>query len=255
MNKIDSLFNNKKKNIFSVYFTAGYPKLNDMVAIINTLEQAGVDMIEIGMPFSDPMADGPVIQQSNHIALENGMSLKLLFEQLSDVRGKVNIPMLLMGYLNPVLSFGLEHFCQAAGRVGVDGIILPDLPLGEFIEKYQGVFKKHNLCNIFLISPQTSPERIVEIDRYCSGFIYVVSSYSITGAGKSILDSESYFNRIESMKLNNPRMIGFGITNQENFRYACQHSNGAIIGTAFIKALGEENSLEENIKQFVGKIR
>jgi tryptophan synthase alpha chain len=255
MNRIEKLFADKNKNILSVYFTAGFPKLDDTVSIIKSLEKNGVDMIEIGMPFSDPMADGPVIQQSSHTALKNGMSLKLLFEQLKDIRKEVKIPLLLMGYLNPVLTMGMDNFCMKVSECGIDGVILPDLPLNEYAVKYKKLFKQHKLCHIFLISPQTSEERIKEIDKHGSGFNYMVSTYSITGANKNLSASEPYFKRILDMKLKNPSMIGFGISDKENFDYACRYANGAIIGTAFIKAIAENDDLEEMITRFVKRIR
>ena len=246
MNKIDALFK-EKKNIFSIYFTAGFPKLDDTNIILTELEKAGADMIEIGIPFSDPLADGPTIQHSSEVALKNGMSLKLLFEQLSIIN--CQLPILLMGYLNPVLQFGAENFCKKANDVGVSGIIIPDLPMDEYISEYKTFFKKYNLKNIFLITPQTSEKRIRLIDENSNGFIYMVSSPSTTGA-KSGIDNaqEEYFKKVKSMKLKNPLMIGFGISDKQSFAKACEYANGAIIGSAFIKALENKISVNDFIK-------
>jgi tryptophan synthase alpha chain len=254
MNRIDQLFQKKKQNIFSVYFTAGHPGLNDTVPIIKALELQGVDMIEIGMPFSDPMADGPVIQQSSQKALNNGMSLKVLFEQLKDIRKSVSIPLVLMGYLNPVQRYGIENFCKKCNEVGIDGLILPDLPLVEYEEQYLEVFKQNNVYPIFLVTPQTSEDRIKEIDRLSKGFVYMVSSFSTTGSGKGLEQSQEYFKRMKTMNLNNPKVIGFGIKDKQTFQNACQYANGAIIGTSFVKALEEKGTIDEKVKKFVGEI-
>ena len=254
-NRINQLFQDKKENILSVYFTAGYPKLDDTVSIIEKLVANGVDLIEIGMPFSDPVADGPVIQHSSLIALRNGMTIKTLFDQLKGIREKVNIPLILMGYLNPVIQFGVEKFCEKCAEVGIDGLILPDLPLNEYQENYREVFAKYNLHNILLITPQTSEKRLAEIDEASHGFIYMVSSSSTTGAKSSVKDFHlDYFERIQNMKLKNPRLIGFGISNQETFENACKYAQGAIIGSAFVKALEGENTLDENILNFVNQV-
>lgn len=254
MNRIDKLFQQKKNNIFSIYFTAGHPGLNDTVPIIETLASSGVDMIEIGMPFSDPMADGPIIQKSSQIALENGMSLNLLFQQLKDIRKKTDIPLLLMGYLNPVYRFGFENFCNACKEVGVDGLILPDLPIDEYISDLKPIMDSNGLHNIFLVSPQTSPERIMLIEKYSGGFIYMVSSYSTTGSGKAADISISYFERMQKSGLSNPRVIGFGIKNKTDYQQACVFANGAIIGSSFVKALEGTGSIEEKVKNFVQSI-
>lgn len=254
MNRIDKLFQKKKEKILSIYFTAGHPSLNDTVTIIKALEREGVNMIEIGMPFSDPMADGPIIQQSSHVALNNGMSLKLLFEQLKDIRKEVSIPLLLMGYLNPVFQFGIEKFCAKCREVGIDGLILPDLPMDEYENKYAGLFSENGLYNIFLVTPQTSEARINKIDSITKGFIYMVSSYSTTGSGKGINMSQSYFERMKNMNLKNPLVVGFGIKDKATFQNACKYAGGAIIGTAFIKALEKKESIEEKVKNFVNDI-
>jgi tryptophan synthase alpha chain len=254
-NRINQLFQDKKENIFSVYFTAGYPELNDTVTIIQTLEKNGADLIEIGMPFSDPVADGPVIQNSSTIALKNGMSIKKLFEQLAKIRESVKIPLILMGYLNPVMQFGVEQFCQKCREVGIDGLILPDLPLSVYQEEFQSVFEQYGLHNILLITPQTSEARVRQIDEASNGFIYMVSSSSTTGAKDKVSDFHAeYFERIRSMNLKNPRLIGFGISNRETFENACKYAEGAIIGSAFVKALEQEISLEERISNFVNRI-
>lgn len=255
MNRIDNLFGTKKNNILSIYFTAGYPKLNDTLTIIETLAGNGVDMIEIGIPFSDPMADGPVIQQSNQQALKNGMSLKNLFQQLENVRDKVNIPLFLMGYLNPILQFGMENFLDKCNKIGIDGVILPDLPLLEYQDEYKYLFEKYGIYNVFLISPQTSEERIRLIDKESKGFIYMVSSAATTGAKTGITNEQiQYFERIRGMKLNNPSLLGFGISNNQTFTTACKYANGAIIGSAFVKTISEIHDLEYSIKAFINSI-
>ncbi len=256
MNRINKLFEEKKNNILSVFFTAGHPTLDSTETIIKTLENSGADLIEIGIPFSDPTADGLVIQKSSQVALDNGMSLKLLFEQLKNIRESVNIPLIMMGYLNPVLQYGIENFCKKCNEVGIDGLILPDLPISIFVKEYQETFRKHNLHNIFLISPQTVEERIRLIDSETDGFIYMVASSSITGAKSGISEKQiEYFNRVQSMNLKNPTVIGFGISNKDTFDTACKYANGAIIGSAFVKALDEEGKLEEKVERFVKRLR
>jgi len=252
MNRINKLFQDKQENILSVYFTAGYPNLNDTVEIIQQLEKNGVDLIEIGMPFSDPTADGPTIQRSSETALKNGMSLNLLFEQLKNIRSTVKIPLILMGYINPVYQFGVEKFCEKCAETGIDGVILPDMPLDEYEAFYKPVFEKHNVHNILLITPQTSEQRIRQIDAASSGFIYMVSSSSTTGAGKKVEDfQQEYFERIIAMNLKNPRLIGFGISDRATFANACKNASGAIVGSAFVKALENNRSLEPTISEFV----
>lgn len=255
-NRINTLFETKKENILSVYFTAGYPKLNDTVKIIAELEKNGVDLIEIGMPFSDPTADGPTIQRSSEVALKNGISLNLLFEQLQAIRKTANIPLILMGYFNPVFQFGIENFCKKCAEVGIDGCILPDLPLDEFKFNYKEIFQRYNLHNVLLITPQTSEIRIREIDKASDGFIYMVSSASTTGAGKKVEDFHvEYFERIQQMKLDNPKLIGFGISDRETFENACKYANGAIIGSAFVNTLNKNANIPESIAHFVKNIR
>lgn len=254
MNRIDQVFKDKE-NILNVYFTAGFPKLEDTVRIARSLELAGADMLEIGMPFSDPVADGPTIQASSQKALENGMTIEKLFDQLKHLREEVSIPVLLMGYINPVLQFGIENFCDKCVEVGVDGVIVPDLPMHEYLSSYAAVFKERGIHNIFLVSPNTSYERIRVIDEESGGFIYVVSSSSITGAKSGVQQGQiAYYERIQSMNLNTPQMIGFGISDHHTFKTACTYSSGAIIGSAFIKRLMEDSS-DLSIKNFVENIK
>jgi len=254
-NRINQLFEHKENNILSVYFTAGFPNLSDTVEIIQELEKNGVNLIEIGMPFSDPTADGPTIQRSSEKALKNGMSLNLLFEQLKEIRKSVNIPLILMGYINPVYQYGIERFCKKCAEIGIDGTILPDLPLDEYNEYYKPYFKANNLHNILLITPQTSEARIREIDEASSGFIYMVSSASTTGAGKKVEDfHRDYFEEVQNMELKNPRLIGFGISDQATFNNACSFANGAIIGSAFVNVLDHSTNLKKDISAFVNSI-
>ena len=251
-NRINQLFARKKENILSVYFTAGFPNLNDTVEIIQQLEKNGVDLIEIGMPFSDPTADGPTIQRTSEIALKNGMSLKVLFEQLKTIRESVSIPLVLMGYLNPVYQYGVEKFCQKCNEIGIDGTILPDLPLDEFEAEYKSIFEQNNLHNILLITPQTSEARIRHIDDASEGFIYMVSSSSTTGAGKKVEDFHTdYFERIQAMNLKNHRLIGFGISDNATFTNACKYASGAIIGSAFVSSFSKKMAIADSVKQFV----
>lgn len=255
-NRIDQVFEEKKGNILSAYYTAGFPKLQDTVQIAEYLEKSGADMIEIGMPFSDPLADGPTIQQSSMQALQNGMSLRLLFEQLQHIRQHVRIPLILMGYMNPVLQYGIEKFCQHCQQVGVDALILPDLPMQEYLHEYKELFESYGLYNIFLITPQTSEDRIRLIDENSHGFIYMVSSASITGAKSGITSEQTaYFERIRNMQLKNPTLIGFGISNQETFSKACTYASGAIIGSAFIKVLAQSEDLEKDILQYITSVK
>lgn len=255
MNRIDQLFQQKKESILSVYFTAGYPALNDTVRVINALEKVGVDMIEIGVPFSDPMADGPVIQASGAKALQNGMSVKTLFSQLERIRPSVSIPLVLMGYLNPIMQFGFAHFCEETVRCGIDGLIIPDLPFAEYMESYKPIADKHGLHVIMLITPETSEERLRLIDEYTSGFIYMVSSASVTGAKSAFSDVNlDYFRRVNAMQLKNPRLIGFGISNRETYEAACREASGAVIGSKFITLLESEDSIEEAAKKLTEAI-
>ncbi len=261
MNSIKELFLSKKKNLLSIYFTAGFPQINSTCKILDELIKNGVDLVEIGIPFSDPLADGPSIQKSSEIALKNGMNLSFLFEQLiqyrkKSIQKKNQIPLILMGYFNPVLQFGIEKFCEKCNEAGISGTIIPDLPFDEYNKHYWKLFNKSGLKNIFLITPQTSEDRIKEIDKVSEGFIYAVSSASTTGNFLKIKDdTNSYFEKLNSMKLKNPVMVGFGIFNRETFQKACRFANGAIIGTAFINSLRTNKTLKSDIKQFVEKIR
>jgi len=255
MNRINQLFQSKK-DILSIYFTAGFPEPDATVPIIRALANAGVDMVEIGIPFSDPMADGPVIQQSSDTALKNGMSLKRLFSQLRDIRKEVHIPLLLMGYLNPVMQYGVENFCRDCRSTGIDGVILPDLPLEIYREEYKAVFESYGLQYVLLITPQTTVERIRMIDRESSGFIYMVSASATTGVkGKFTTEQKTYFHRIQQMKLTNPALIGFGISDHESFEVACSYMQGAIIGSAFVKMLGRGGVDEKEIGAFIESIK
>ncbi len=255
MNRIDKLFQEKDNNILNVYFTAGYPKLNDTANIILQLEENGVDLIEIGMPYSDPLADGPTIQESGQIALANGMTLNILFDQIKSVRQKSEIPLVMMGYFNQVMQFGETAFFEKCAEVGIDGLILPDLPIDVYESKYKRILKENNLAISFLITPQTKEERIIKIDALSSGFVYVVSRSAITGAKSDIEHQQiAYFNRINAMNLQSPRLIGFGISSHKTFTTACQHANGAIIGSAFIKSLSKNENLNFAIKDFIGGI-
>ncbi|MDC6390115.1 tryptophan synthase subunit alpha [Maribacter sp. PR1] len=242
------------KKLLSIYFTAGYPSLNSTVKIIQDLEKNGVDMIEIGLPFSDPLADGPTIQKSSTDALINGMTTEILFDQLKDIRKSVTIPLIIMGYFNPVLQYGVEAFCKQCEEIGIDGLILPDLPLDVFQSEFEATFKKYGLLNIFLITPQTSDERIRQIDKASNGFIYMVSSASVTGSKTGFgNEQEAYFERIEAMNLKNPQIVGFGIKDNKTFQQATKTAKGAIIGSAFIKHLTENG--ENNIPDFINTIR
>lgn len=256
MSRLKTLFENKDRDILNVYFTAGFPQLNDTERIVLALDEAGADLIEIGMPYSDPLADGPTIQQSGAVALQNGMTLEVLFKQLASLRQKTEIPLILMGYFNQVLQYGAEAFFRDCRNCGVDGLILPDMPLDVFEEDYQSAFQRFNLDSVFLITPQTEENRIRYIDQLSSGFVYVVSSYAITGGSSGISAQQiDYFKRLEKMKLHNPRLIGFGISDFTTFSTACQHAQGAIIGSAFIRMIEHSKNLEVDIHNFVKSIK
>lgn len=253
MNRIIKKLQEPQK-LLSIYFTAGYPELHDTVSIIKSLEDNGVDMIEIGLPFSDPLADGPTIQDSSTTALKNGMSSELLFQQLADIRTTVKIPLIIMGYFNPILQYGVADFCKKCQEVGIDGLIIPDLPADVYNEQYRDIFEKYGLINIFLITPQTSEERIRFIDNISNGFIYMVSSASVTGSQSGFgLEQETYFKRIHAMQLKNPQIVGFGIKDQDTFKQATQYAKGAIIGSAFIKMLTKEGT--NGISNFINSVR
>ncbi len=246
MSRIGKLFEKKKSNILNVYFTAGYPALNQTLPIMKALRDAGVDMIELGMPYSDPLADGPVIQASSSAALANGMTIRTLFGQLKDFRKEIDLPVLLMGYLNPVLQYGFENFCRDASSVGIDGLILPDLPMYEFEEEYGITIKKYGLDMIFLVTPETEESRVRQLDQLSTGFIYAVSSSSTTGSNNEGSCQEKYFEKLRAMNLSNPILIGFGIKDKASFTKACSFANGAIIGTAYIRVL--ENAGNDDIR-------
>lgn len=255
MNRLNHLFATKKDNLLSIYYTAGYPEINTTVDIAEALEKAGADFLEIGFPYSDPVADGPTIQHSSQQALDNGMTLNVLFDQLKDLRKRVTIPILLMGYVNPIVQYGVELFCKKVAEVGVDGVIVPDLPMYEYETMYAKYFIDTSLSNIFLVTPQTSPDRIRKIDALSNSFIYLLSSSSITGGSLNVSDSiEAYYARVKAMQLNNPTIIGFGISDNATFKKACQYANGAIVGSKFVKILGEDNYLDK-IPAFVKSIK
>jgi tryptophan synthase alpha chain len=255
-NRLTQLLSSNPKNLLSIFYTAGFPSLHDTTGIAESLQNAGVDMIEIGIPFSDPIADGPVIQSSNKTALKNGMTLHILLEQLRDFRNKVSVPVLLMGYLNPILQFGFSRFCAEAAAAGIDGLILPDLPVDEFQQDYKRKFDSNNLCNVFLVAPTTSVERIQTIDALTNGFIYAVSASSTTGGTNSFTSThEEYFKRLAAMRLKNRVLVGFGISNHQTFSMACKYGNGAIVGSSFISMLGESRDRDEDIKRFVSAIK
>ncbi|MBL7471622.1 tryptophan synthase subunit alpha [Robertkochia sediminum] len=244
----------EQKKVLSIYFTAGYPKLEDTTRIIRELQSSGVDMIEIGLPFSDPLADGPTIQDSSTKALHNGMTTEKLFEQLEDIREDVDIPLIIMGYFNPMLQYGVEAFCKRCAAIGIDGLIIPDLPVEVYEASYKDIFETYGLANIFLITPQTSEARVRKIDATSEGFIYMVSSASVTGAKSTFGNAqEEYFDRIAALNLETPRIVGFGISNAETFNTATKKADGAIIGSAFIKHLTHHGV--EKIKDFIAAIR
>lgn len=254
MNRIENLFQSKKK-ILNIYLTAGYPKLEDTVEIVKELEKAGVDMVEIGMPFSDPLADGPVIQHSSSVALKNGMSLNLIFSQIAEIRKSSNMPVIMMGYFNQLMRYGEDAFFDKAKKSGVDGLIIPDLPVEIYKEAYQEKLEKLGLSMIFLISPQTEDKRISLLDEASSGFLYVVSSASTTGKISNMEQEKFYFERIQKMGLRNPLLIGFGISDKKSYDTACSYASGAIIGSAFIRALEKNGDVKQSVQDFIKTIR
>jgi tryptophan synthase alpha chain len=258
MNRIERLFETKSANILNIYFTAGFPHLEDTEIILENLAKNGVDLIEIGMPYSDPLADGPTIQESGNIALKNGMSLALLFEQIKRARQKIDTPIILMGYLNQVMQFGEQKFIDACANAGVDGLILPDLPLDTYERSFKPLLAAKNMVISFLITPQTDAQRIRKVAQLSSSFVYIVSSFAITGTQTGISEAQiAYFQRVQKMNLKRPLLIGFGISDHKSFHTACNHANGAIIGSAFIKAIHQKQSSElaATIQHFVQKIR
>jgi tryptophan synthase alpha chain len=254
MSRLEKLFNSKQKKILNIYCTAGYPYFDSTMPIIKSLQKNGADIIELGMPYSDPLADGEVIQKSSSVALQNGMTIEKLFEQLKDLRKEINVPVILMGYLNPVLQYGFENFCAKAAEVGIDGLILPDLPMYEFETTYSLIIKKYNLDFIFLITPETSEERVRKLDSLSSGFLYAVSSSSTTGSSSTQNNITAYLQRLKSYNLQNPILVGFGIKDKTSFENACAYSNGAIIGSAYIKALASSINIEETTAHFLHQI-
>ena len=256
MNRINQLFANNKNNLLSIYFCAGYPTVDGTAETLLQLQEHGIDMVEIGIPFSDPMADGPVIQNAATQALKNGMSLRLLFSQLKDIRTTIHIPLVLMGYLNPIMQYGFEDFCRSCKECGIDGVIIPDLPFRDYTEHYRTIAEQYDIRVIMLITPETSEERIRLIDEHTEGFIYMVSSAAITGAQKDFNEQKlDYFRRIESMKLRNPRMIGFGISNRQTLQAAQQNAAGAIIGSKFVSLLGETGNAKAAIATLLSDLK
>lgn len=253
MNRIDQKFQENKK-LLSIYFSAGHPNLEDTVPILKNLQNARVDMVEIGLPFSDPLADGPTIQESSTKALQNGMTTEKLFSQLDNIREQIDIPLIFMGYFNPMMQYGIEKFCQRCEAIGIDGLIIPDLPVDVYNEEFKNLFEQHGLFNMFLITPQTPEDRIRYIDKVSNGFIYMVSSASVTGAKNTFGQTQTdYFDRIEKMNLNTPTVVGFGISNAATYQTATKHSKGAIIGSAFIQFLEKEGI--DQIEKFIASIR
>ena len=254
MNSIKNIFQQKDKNVLSIYFTSGFPELNDTTKVIAELEKSGVDFIEVGLPYSDPLADGPTIQDSSQKALENGINLDIIFEQLLSIKNSNKTPLVLMGYLNQLLKYGEHEFCKKVKECGIDTVIIPDLPMIEFENHYKELFENYGITNVFLITPHTSEERIRKIDLYTKAFIYVVASANITGAKGEISQQQiAYFERIKTMNLQSNLVVGFGISDKKTFRTACKYANGAIIGSAFIKELGKNGI--ESISEFISSIK
>ena len=254
MSRIENLFKQKQDRILNVYCTAGFPHLESTLPVMKALEQHGADLIELGMPYSDPLADGPVIQASSTSALQSGMTISKLFEQLEGFRREIALPVVLMGYLNPLLQYGFEKFCARAAEVGIDGLIIPDIPMYEYENEYSAIIKKYGLNFIFLVTPETSKERIKKLDSLSSGFLYAVSSSSITGSDKDFSSVETYLQKLKAMNLKNPVLVGFGIKDKATFEAASKYANGAIIGSAYIKALEGPAGIEEKTKTFLDTI-
>jgi tryptophan synthase alpha chain len=255
MTRLETLFRKKNQNVLNVYVTAGFPGLNDTVTVMKALEKHGADIIELGIPYSDPLADGPVIQASSAMAISNGMGLEVLFQQLRDLRTEVSIPVVMMGYMNTVLQYGFERFCIDASAIGIDGIILPDLPVYEFEKEYGDIIKEYGLNFIFLVTPETPVERVRKLDSLSSGFLYAVSSSSVTGAEKDMSDVEAYLQRLQSYKLRNPVLAGFGIKDHRSFAAVCRYANGGIIGSAYINAIKNATQIEKDTGLFIRSIR
>ena len=254
MSRIPELFRRKNKKVLNVYCTAGYPQLESTLPVMKALQANGADLIELGMPYSDPLADGPVIQASSAQALQNGMTITKLFSQLEGFRKEIRVPVVLMGYLNPLIQYGFEKFCNKAAEVGIDGLIVPDIPMYEYRSIYQDIIKRSGLDFIFLVTPETSDERVQQLDALSSGFLYAVSSSSITGSENDFFAVEDYLVRLKKMDLKNPLLVGFGIKDKRTFEAATRHTNGAIIGTAYIKAISNGVDVEKSTRVFLQEI-
>jgi tryptophan synthase alpha chain len=254
MSRITELFQRKDKRVLNVYCTAGYPELDSTTRVMKALQDAGADLIELGMPYSDPLADGPVIQESGAKALANGMTIQKLFGQLEGFRQSIHVPVVLMGYLNPLLQYGFDKFCREAAAAGIDGLIIPDIPMFEFEREYKAILEQYGLDFIFLVTPETSEERIRKLDSLSSGFLYVVSSSSLTGSDKDFGAVEGYLERLRDMGLSNPMLVGFGIRDKASFDAACKYTNGAIIGSAYIKALESEAAIASATTKFIRSV-
>lgn len=254
MSRIKELFERKDNRVLNIYCTAGYPKLESTLEVMKALQESGTDLIELGMPYSDPLADGPVIQASGLQALQNGMTIQTLFTQLQDFRKEIKVPVVLMGYLNPLIQYGFERFCQQAASVGIDGLIIPDIPMYEFKSEYQAIVQQYGLDFIFLVTPETSDARIKELDSLSSGFLYAVSSSSLTGSDKDFAPVEMYLQKLQSMNLSNPILVGFGIKDKPTFDTACRYATGAIIGSAYIKALEGSENIKETTRNFIDRV-
>lgn len=254
MTRIDDLFTKKQHEVLNVYCTAGFPMLDSTLPVMTALQTYGADLIELGMPYSDPLADGPVIQESSARSIENGMTIDRLFEQLKDMRLSITVPVILMGYMNPVLQYGFEKFCMKAASVGIDGLILPDLPMHEYETEYGQTIRTNNLDLIFLVTPETKDDRLKQIDALSTGFLYAVSSSSTTGSNTDINDQQAYFQKLQSMHLKNPILVGFGIKDRDTFQAACKHTNGAIIGSAYIKAIENSSDISIDTQKFLETI-